>query len=270
MSDSKKSRAIEKTIEIEAPVSAVWKALTDAEELTNWFPLEAKVTPGKDGRIWMSWRNEHQFEDNIEIWEPNKHLRLIPNTEGKDDLPDFITQIAMDFYLESKGNKTVLRLVQSGFSAEEDWDELYDATHRGWDFQLRALQHYLERHRGSKRGIVYVKQFIDNVPRDEAWNRLMRKQGLLTDGAQELKPEAPYRLQIPHGDELQGTIATFLPPKDFAGTVTNLNDGLLRIQLDELFGRRDVTITLATYGLPTENVNSLQQQFTEMLKQLFP
>lgn len=33
----------------------VWRALTEAEELTRWFPLQARVTPGEGGEIWMSW-----------------------------------------------------------------------------------------------------------------------------------------------------------------------------------------------------------------------
>lgn len=268
MSDLK-SRSIEKTIEIDAPMSAVWKALTDAEELTKWFPLEAKVTPGKDGHIRMSWRNEYQFEDNIEIWEPNKHLRLAPKTEGKSGLPSFITEVAMDYHLESKGNKTVLRLVHSGFSADEDWDELYDATDRGWEFQLWALQHYLECHRGSSRGVAYVRYFIDDVSREQAWNKLMGNDGLFANDVEELKRDAPYQLQTQNGAVLEGKIATFLPPKDFAGIVTNLNDALIRIQFDELFGRRDVAITLATYGLPAQDVEAWEKQLTEILQKRF-
>ena len=54
------TRTIEKELEIDAPIEAVWKALTDAEELTNWFPLEARVKPGVGGSIWRleSWEFE--------------------------------------------------------------------------------------------------------------------------------------------------------------------------------------------------------------------
>ena len=49
------TRAVEREIEIDAPLAAVWKALTDADELTRWFPLNAGVTPGVGGSVWMSW-----------------------------------------------------------------------------------------------------------------------------------------------------------------------------------------------------------------------
>ena len=55
-----KTRSITKEVRIDAPVEAVWKALTDAAELTRWWPLDAKVKPGPGGFIWMSWRNEIQ------------------------------------------------------------------------------------------------------------------------------------------------------------------------------------------------------------------
>ena len=43
---SRTPRSIETQIEINAPVEAVWKALTDAAELANWFPVKARVKPG--------------------------------------------------------------------------------------------------------------------------------------------------------------------------------------------------------------------------------
>ena len=38
------TRVITKEIVIDAPIEAVWKALTDAEELCNWFPLQADLS----------------------------------------------------------------------------------------------------------------------------------------------------------------------------------------------------------------------------------
>ena len=44
--EAKSERRLEKEIEIAAPASEVWKALTESKELAKWFPLEARVTPG--------------------------------------------------------------------------------------------------------------------------------------------------------------------------------------------------------------------------------
>jgi uncharacterized protein YndB with AHSA1/START domain len=54
----------------------VWRALTEAEELTRHFPLEARVTPGVGGSIWISWGGAWNGELRIEIWDPPSRLRL--------------------------------------------------------------------------------------------------------------------------------------------------------------------------------------------------
>ena len=47
----KGTRTQQHEIVIDAPLEAVWKAITDAEELTRWFVEEAKVVPGVGGTI---------------------------------------------------------------------------------------------------------------------------------------------------------------------------------------------------------------------------
>jgi uncharacterized protein YndB with AHSA1/START domain len=68
------TRSAEGRIELDAPIEAVWKALTDARELERWFPLDARVEPGGGGTIWMSWRNEYEGEQKILSWDPPRHL----------------------------------------------------------------------------------------------------------------------------------------------------------------------------------------------------
>ena len=86
------TRAVEREIEIDAPLAAVWKALTDAEELTRWFPLNAGVTPGVGGSVWMSWTDTEGEGAPIEVWEPERHLRT-------GAVLGAALQIATDFYL---------------------------------------------------------------------------------------------------------------------------------------------------------------------------
>jgi uncharacterized protein YndB with AHSA1/START domain len=47
-------RTIEKKVEVGASVDAVWKAWTHADDLTRWFPLEARVEPSRGGKIFLS------------------------------------------------------------------------------------------------------------------------------------------------------------------------------------------------------------------------
>ena len=169
MSNSKnntQTRSVDAEIEINAPLEAVWKALTDTEELARWFPLEAGKNP--DGTLWMAWRNEFRWDSRIEITAPPRHFRYVTveslageQHEGKTSQPN-TTQVeptATDFYLETRGGKTVVRLVHSGFSAAAEWEALYDGTKRGWKFQLWSLQYYLEKHPGTARKPASLNSF---------------------------------------------------------------------------------------------------------------
>ena len=44
-------RAFELALDIDASADEVWRALTEAEELMRWFPLEAQVAPGNGGSM---------------------------------------------------------------------------------------------------------------------------------------------------------------------------------------------------------------------------
>lgn len=274
---NQKTRSIAKEIEIKAPVEAVWKALTDAEELINWFPLDAKVTPGKGGAIRMSWRNEYEFQSPIEIWETNKHLRMVWADSGSEDphgddeqKVKFPAKVAVDYYLESQGSTTVLRLVHSGFSSDSDWDELYDGTCRGWDYQLWGLRHYLENHRGVPRDVVYVRKILSDVSREQAWEKFISADGFFKQGnLDQLKSGEHYSLQTAPGETLNGVVKVLTPPKDFIATVDNLNHATLRIQLDDIRNRRDITIILSTYGLPKAEVDYLRANWGEILERLY-
>ena len=63
----KETRTIEIEFPIDAPVDAVWKALTDPEELVKWFPLEAKVEPGAGGAVELSWGPGLQGKNRINL-----------------------------------------------------------------------------------------------------------------------------------------------------------------------------------------------------------
>jgi uncharacterized protein YndB with AHSA1/START domain len=273
------ARSIEKEIRILAPVDAVWKALTDAEELTRWFSLEAKVVPGEGGSIWMAWKEDWQHHTPIAAWEPNKHLRLIyveptpPTTPGEPVPPFKIPyQVAVDYYLESRGGETVLRLVHSGFSSDASWDSQYDGTVSGWDFQLAGLKLYLERHYGSPRRCIYCHVAIPRVSIEQAWARLLSPAGLLqVEHPAPSQADSRYAFTTAAGDRLEGVVHVWKPPGGFSATVTNLNDAWMRLHIEELtlFNRRDVNFFIGTYALPEERVARLQANFDGLLKSLF-
>jgi uncharacterized protein YndB with AHSA1/START domain len=253
------TRAVERVIEIDAPVSAVWKALTDAEELTRWFPLRAGVEPGTGGSIWMSWTDTAGAPAPIEIWEPERHLRTGPE-EGAA-LP-----IATDFHLEGRGGGTVLRVVSSGFGAGDDWDYMYGAWGRGWDFELRGLRHYLERHPGQRRIVAQARAPYGSSD-EEAWVRLTGPGGWFgSSGLLAATPGDRYELETSAGETLEGTTALWQPPQQFAGRVDGWNDGLFRTELCA----GTATVWLSTFGVEEAEVRALEKRWRTSLEEVLP
>ena len=77
----------------------------------------------------------------------------------------------VDFFLEARGESTIMRIVQSGFGADASFDDQYESTENGWAYFLYNLEHYLTRHRGQPRHMISLRTAM-NVTREEAWPAL--------------------------------------------------------------------------------------------------
>ncbi len=282
-SKTSEPRVIETEIELAAPVEAVWKALTDAEELTRWFPLKARATPGVGGSLWFSWGPPWEGESRIEIWEPNRHLRTRDFVGSEAALAEegaksgqAAPAVYVDYYLETRAGKTVLRLVHSGFGSGSDWsDELYDATRRGWGYELRSLRHYMLHHRGKPRRVAWPKVKVTVSP-EECWRRLFGPQGVTPEaGLEKLRDGDRYRLRAVTGEVFEGVVAVNTAPTDFAGSVENMNQAFLGFRCQEPCGPdagagHEVSVWLATYDVPKAEVEAFEQRWRGVLGQLFP
>lgn len=270
-----KTRTFETQIEIDAPVETVWKALTEAEEITRWFAPQARTKPGVGGHIWMSWGAPWEGENKIEIWEPGRHLRTSwpwapPQAEGAAEAGKPVP-LTVDYYLESRGGKTVLRLVHSGFGYGAGWDDEFDGISRGWAYELRSLRFYLERHRGKPRLAIWKRQRV-SLPVEETWRRLMGPEGLVKQGSLEgLREGDSYSITAATGDQFRGKVVVHNPPLDFAGTIENLGDALLRVGNENSGdGGRELWFWVASYGRVESEMEALKERWAERLQRLFP
>jgi uncharacterized protein YndB with AHSA1/START domain len=257
--DEDHTRVVEQTIEVKAPTDVVWAALTEATQLTRWFPLDATVTPGEGGTIWMSWGEMYEADSGIEVWKPNEHLRArFPVVGGR--------ALATDFYLQGKGGRTVLRVVTSGFGAGADWDNDYDGVRFGWAFELQGLRYYLERHRGEDRIVARVQRKLETEKAD-LWTRMVAPGGFFSPEQGRTVEAGPYSATI--GDTTYtGIIHNHTPPIQLVGTIRELNDAIFRIEV-ESHGPGDLWFWVGTYGVPEERVRELERTWTEGVDRLF-
>jgi uncharacterized protein YndB with AHSA1/START domain len=146
------ARQHETSIEIDAPIEEVWKAITDATAMARWFAPKMTVEPGVGGFVIADWGQGIEWKTTIEIWERNRRLRLVETRDhfiGASPVAETFEpcRLIQDYYLDSTGGKTVLRLVHSGFGSGENWDIEYEGTRGGWAGCFLRMKLGLERHR---------------------------------------------------------------------------------------------------------------------------
>lgn len=225
------SREVVKEVFINAPADVVWKALTDARELTQWFSVDAKVAPGVGGSVWVSWGEGAAGETPITAWEPNRHFQW---TETRGPV-----KIAVDFHLETRDGGTVLRLVQSGFGDGPEWDDEFHMVEGGWSYFTTHLQFYLERHRDVRRDLIGLRARAA-LTREEAFARLVA----LTNGLD----------ATPVVYKAATCQAAFLIP--------SLNDAILFIEIEPGAETVGGGFWLSTYGLGDARFATVRSQFT--------
>ena len=272
MTDSKsRTRSHEHELNIDASPETVWKAITSTEELVNWFPLQADVKPGAGGNLTYIWPPDMTGICRIEEWEPPRHLRTSwmepaspEGSTGTERRP-----LAVDWFIEGKGGRTVLRLVHSGFGPDAKWDEDFEGTRRGWTFELGSLKHYLERHAGQKRRVFRVRRPV-KTGASQVWERFTGPDGIIREGKLDsLGVGDNYRIVLAGGDEVKGVVRMNMPPDEFAGTVENHNNGLMRFGFENCGGRPEAHIWLSTWGVPAAEVDALETRWKEALHKTF-
>lgn len=146
---------IEKRMELKAPVSRVWRALTDYREFGEWFrvKLEGPFVQGQVSRGHMTYPGyEHvKWEAVVQKME---HERLFsftwphPKSFDKADYPqDYSGEptTLVEFRLEKTASGTLLVLTESGFDKLPD-DRRLEAFRRndgGWDQQMKNIESYV-------------------------------------------------------------------------------------------------------------------------------
>ncbi|HUP49972.1 MAG TPA: SRPBCC domain-containing protein [Thermoanaerobaculia bacterium] len=258
-----KGRKVERKIEIDASPDVVWKALTDAEELKRWFPLDARVRPGEGGSLWLSWGEGSEWETPIEIWQPPRHLRTVDTTPGKEGAGPL--RVAVDYLIEAGEGTTTVRIVHSGF-ADDAWDDEIDSIDSGWAAFLAGMKHYLERHGGQQRRLVSFRHPPVALPRPEVFGRTMAALGL--DPAS-LRPGSRYETTTRGGDRFEGVTALLAPPINFTATVENWNDGFLMVEIEPGRGRCRPAVWLSLYGEARGSGDAVEERLRTLLRAEF-
>lgn len=239
------AREYRQELELAAPPEAVWKALTEADELVRWFAHEAAIDPRPGGEVLWRWPEITSWPQRVEVVEEGRRLKT-SYSSGVLQEGDRHATLFIDFTLEGHGGSTTLRLVHSGFGPEADFDGEFDGISRGWPVELQALRLYLEAHRGKERRLVKVILPVE-LQLDDAWARLIADDCLACGPIDELATGADFAFTTAAGERFEGRTLR-CNPREFSGVDHAHGDAFLRVTVERCAGKNLVWVSLSTYG----------------------
>ncbi len=148
---------IEKRIELKAPVSRVWHAITDYREFGEWFrvKLDGPFVEGQVSRGRITWPGyEHvKWEAMVEKMEPEKlfaftwgHIKSLDKQNYSDDYTNAPTTL-VEFRLEPTKDGTLLQLTESGFDKlpADMREEFFRRNDGGWSQQMENIEKHVSK-----------------------------------------------------------------------------------------------------------------------------
>lgn len=142
---------IEKRIELKAPVSRVWRALTDYREFGEWFrvKLDSPFVAGQISRGYITWPGyEHlEWEAVVQSMEPEHLFSFTWHPYAVDPKVDYSKEPStlVEFRLEKTSDGTLLLLSESGFDAlpAERRLDAFQRNDGGWTQQMKNIETYV-------------------------------------------------------------------------------------------------------------------------------
>jgi uncharacterized protein YndB with AHSA1/START domain len=142
---------IEKRIELKAPVSRVWRALTDHREFGEWFRvrLDGPFVPGQivRGQITYPGYEHVTFEAVVQKMEPERLFSYTWHPYSVDPKVDYSNEepTLVEFKLEKTSTGTLLTVTESGFDKipSHRRSEAFRMNEGGWSEQLKNIERHV-------------------------------------------------------------------------------------------------------------------------------
>jgi hypothetical protein len=146
---------------VDAARDAVWRALTEPEQIRHWFGWEYDGLDEEIAHIFVEHATRH----------PPHRLDLGPETDIE--------------LVELGPNRTLIRATKPGDLDAAEWQDVYGDIEEGWITFLHQLRHRLERHPDSPRRMIVRKLSLPALPElpGESWHSGRYQRGAESGGA---------------------------------------------------------------------------------------
>ena len=143
---------VEKTIEINAPASKVWNALTRREYTDRWaleftggaeFHIESDWKLGSPV-LWTGQDGSVIVQGNVTALEPQKFLRFTV-FDVRGEKPPVTEEDGITYELTEQDGKTLLRISQGDFSAMAEGEKYRNLSAEIWDRVLPKVKALAEK-----------------------------------------------------------------------------------------------------------------------------
>jgi uncharacterized protein YndB with AHSA1/START domain len=152
-------RVIKTSIPLDSSPMKAWEAWADPQQIANWFVdrAEGKAEAGATMK-WFFEAFNYALDVPIVEAEPGRTF-VTGGGPGPDGLP-----YLMEITIEQDGGRTVMNLVNSGFSEAPEKDRSFKDTVSGWQCALATLKVWIERYPALKRKRAIVMRPSTHAP----------------------------------------------------------------------------------------------------------
>lgn len=133
---------ITRSIDIAAPVTKVWSALTEADLIAQWFGDSAEFDAVAGGTGFFGWSEHGKFRVLVErVEEPRLLVYRWAREADTDPVAGNSTVVRIE--LSEIDNGTRLALVETGFEQLHNPEAAHSDNQGGWTAELGELVEFL-------------------------------------------------------------------------------------------------------------------------------
>jgi uncharacterized protein YndB with AHSA1/START domain len=270
------SRTIDLALDIDAPPTVVWEALTENDQLKRWLvAAEVRAEKGTGGKRWISWGPGCEAVETIEAWSPPRRMVLVTPVQDAtrarlraEGLPD-TTDLRVEWTLEDRGQRTRVRVVQEGFGVSPVWDQDFEGTRTGWHVTLRNLRHVTTWYRNRPvRGLLHF--LLSPLPVTDTWQRILGPRGVAAKGSlYGLREGDPFEVETSSGESLRGLVEDMVADRVFIARLQSHDNALWGFTLMPLKENTMLGWGMLTADASEEAGQETQRHWSLFLDRLF-